>query len=82
MKSEIWPSSNPDLNLLDYYVWGELQSKVNASPHSSVAFLKSAIKRETRKMDAAKIVTAAKRFRHRVEKVIECNGGHIEKELL
>lgn len=78
VKALFRPSNNPDLNLLDYYVWGTLQGKVNASPHSSVAFLKSAITKETRRMDKDKIVAAAKRFRGRVEQVIAAQGGHIE----
>lgn len=78
VKAQIWPSNNPDLNILDYFIWGTLQERVNAHPHSSLASLKASITRETRKMEKDKIVGAAKRFRSRIERVIAAGGSHIE----
>ena len=78
VRAKIWPSSSPDLNLLDYFLWGVLQARTNASPHSSVNSLKTCIVRATRKIKKAEVAAAAKRFRSRVEAVIAQKGGHIE----
>lgn len=78
VKSSIWPSNSPDLNVLDYFMWGVVQSKVNVSPKASVAALKSSIKQEFRKIDKDDLVAACHRFRARIEAVIEAKGGHIE----
>jgi hypothetical protein len=78
IKSDIWPSSSPDLNVLDYFVWGVVQSKVNASPKASVAMLQSSIQQEFRKIDKSDLLEACRRFRARVEDVIKAKGGHIE----
>jgi len=78
VKAKIWPSNNPDLNILDYFIWGTLQEQVNAHPHSSLASLKASITRETRKMEKDKIVGAAERFRSRIERVVAAGGSHIE----
>ncbi|QQP40381.1 Uncharacterized protein FKW44_014399 [Caligus rogercresseyi] len=40
---EVWPSSSPDLNPLDYAVWGELERHACATPHPSVEALKASI---------------------------------------
>ena len=41
-----WLPSSPDLNPLDFSVWGILESKVGASSHGSIEALKKAFKRE------------------------------------
>lgn len=51
MKTEIWPCSNPDFNLLEREALGEFQSKLKGLPHISLAFLKSTIKTEAQKLD-------------------------------
>lgn len=78
IKSDIWPSNSPDLNVLDFFTWGVVQAKVNESPKASVAQLKSAIRREFRKINKSDLVCACRRFRHRIELIIEADGGHIE----
>lgn len=32
-RHEVWPSSSPDLNTLDYKIWKHLEEKVCAKPH-------------------------------------------------
>ena len=40
---DLWPPSSPDLNPLDYYVWGILEKKVNYCPYNTKQELKDAI---------------------------------------
>ena len=40
---DLWPPSSPDLNPLDYYVWGVLEKKVNYCPYNTKQELKDAI---------------------------------------
>lgn len=46
----LWPPSSPDLNPLDYFVWGTLQEKVNATQHPNLDSMKAAIEREWSKL--------------------------------
>uniref|UniRef100_A0A8R1HU78 Helicase ATP-binding domain-containing protein n=1 Tax=Caenorhabditis japonica TaxID=281687 RepID=A0A8R1HU78_CAEJA len=38
-----WPASSPDLNPMDYSVWGTLQAKVQARPHRNLDALKTTL---------------------------------------
>ena len=78
VKSDIWPSNSPDLNVLDVFVCGVIQTRVNASPKASVADLKAAIKKEFKRIDKVDLMSACCHFRHRIEAVIKADGGHIE----
>ena len=40
---EDWPPSSPDLNPLDYCIWGILKAKVNANQHKNLDSLKASI---------------------------------------
>lgn len=44
--AELWPSSSPDLNPLDYCVWGILQARACAKKHTSLESLKMYLNRE------------------------------------
>lgn len=76
--SDMWPSSSPDLNPLDFAVWGVLERKANHTPHPNVDSLKVAIKAEWDNLSEDFIVKSCGAFRRRIEAVIGENGGHIE----
>ncbi len=76
--ADVWPSSSPDLNLLDYAVWGVLEQATNKTSHSNISSLNAAIEEEWAKMPKDFLVKSCAAFRGRVEVVIECNGNHIE----
>ncbi|QQP39333.1 Transposable element tcb2 transposase, partial [Caligus rogercresseyi] len=78
VKAQNWPSNNPDLSLLDYFLWGVLQERVNEHSHGSVDQLKASIIKKCKKIPASDVVAAARKFRARVGDVIEAKGGHIE----
>ncbi|QQP57906.1 Uncharacterized protein FKW44_003059 [Caligus rogercresseyi] len=64
--ADFWPSSSPDVNPLDFAVWGFLEGKTNKTSHTSVEALKATITK-----DCASV-------RPRIEAIIRNNGGHIE----
>jgi hypothetical protein len=76
--ADFWPSSSPDLNPLDYAVWGVLEQATNKTSHPNINTLKAAIKEEWVKMSKDFLVKSCAAFRGRVEAVIENNGSHIE----
>jgi hypothetical protein len=76
---EVWPSSSPDLNPCDFWLWGAVEVKSNAAPHNTIASLKRSIKRELLSIKPDEARTACASFRKRITEVIAANGGHIEK---
>ncbi|QQP53087.1 Uncharacterized protein FKW44_005431, partial [Caligus rogercresseyi] len=74
---DMWPSSLPDLNLLDFAVWGELERRTNRTPHPIVDALQATIRTEWDNMSEEFLINSCKAFRRRVEGVIEAEGGHI-----
>ena len=45
INSQQWPSNSPDLNPLDYSVWGIMEAKACAKPHKSIQELKLSLKK-------------------------------------
>jgi len=76
--ADFWPPSSPDLNPLDFAVWGVLEKATNKTPHPNLESLKTAIKNEWANMSDTFLIDACKSFRRRIEAVIANNGGHIE----
>ncbi len=74
----IWPPSLPDLNLMDYYWWGVVEPISNASAHPNLDSLRAAITEAWGQINTEDIRKAVRRFRPRLEAVIEAEGGHIE----
>lgn len=75
---EFWPPNSPDLNPLDYYVWGVIERVSNKSRHPNVATLQAAIEAAFVDLDKEQLKRACSRFRQRIEAVIAANGGYIE----
>ena len=76
--ADFWPPSSPDLNPLDFAVWGVLEQATNKTSHHNLESLKAAIKTEWANMSDRFVVDSCKSFRRRIEAVIANNGGHIE----
>ena len=53
----LWPPSSPDLNPLEYAIWGVLENK-NANSHSNIGSLKIAIQEEWNKIPEEFILKA------------------------
>lgn len=75
---DFWPPSSPDLNPLDYFVWGEVERVSNRIPHNSLDSLRQAVSAAMVNLNNAHVISACSRFRHRIEAVIQENGGFIE----
>ena len=75
---DIWPSSSPDLNVCDYWLFGVIEGESNATSHPSVNSLKAAIRRAFRNLDPEDVKRSCSRFRSRISQIIDAKGSHIE----
>jgi inhibitor of nuclear factor kappa-B kinase subunit alpha len=75
--SESAPSS-PDLNPLDFSIWGILEARVNAVQHRSVDSLKKHLRAEWRKLSMNTIRTSIASWRRRLRAVVNKRGGRFE----
>ena len=71
MKTAIKQDLRPDLNPLDYAIWGILENKTNVTSHPNIGSLKTVIEQEWNKMSEESIWKAYKSFRRRVDTIIE-----------
>ncbi|EFO93488.1 hypothetical protein CRE_29174 [Caenorhabditis remanei] len=74
-----WPPSSPDLNPLDYSIWGVLQNKVNAKPHSSIEALKKTLVKEWDALSPEYLRATIDAYPRRLRAVIEKRGGRMEQ---
>jgi hypothetical protein len=62
VSKDCWPPSSPDLNPLDYFVWGYLESHTNRRAHTNKASLIISIKENFAFMDKACVAKACVAF--------------------
>jgi len=73
-----WPPNSPDINPVEYAIWGALQQRVYHQQFKMVEELKQAIVTEWQKLTAVFIDNSINEWRRRLEAVIKNGGGHIE----
>ena len=74
-----WPPNSPDLNPVDYAIWGALQERVyHGRKFENVEQLKQAILLEWRALSQRFIDCSINQWRRRLQGVVQENGGHIE----
>ena len=73
-----WPSSSPDLNVCDYWLFSVIEEKSNATPHNNISSLKKTIIKAFKGLDPEALKKSCSSFRKRIACVIEQKGGHIE----
>ena len=78
VRTAIKQDLSPDLNPLDYAIWGILENKTNATSHPNIGLLKAAIEKEWNKMSEEFILNACKSFQRHVDAIIEINAGYVE----
>ena len=78
IEPENWPPNSPDLNPVDYSIWGVLQQVVYKQGIRDVEHLKEGVTRCWEEMSQDTINRAIGQFRKRLSLVIAANGGHIE----
>ena len=77
----MWPPNSPDLNPVDYAIWGALQHNVYIRrKFTTIKQLKLAIIEEWRKLSKHFIDRSIHELRKRLNKVVENQGGHIEHD--
>ena len=75
----MWPPNSPDLNPVDYAIWGALQQRVyHERQFKTVEELKRAIVTEWQKLSQRFIGNIINEWRQRLEAVIKNGGEHIE----
>ena len=77
-----WAARSPDLNPLDFFCWGFVKSQVftvGGRPQS-MRDLKNKIIMVVNQLDSNMISRAVFDVRNRAQRVIEANGGYIEKK--
>jgi transposase len=78
VSSQEWPPNSPDLNPMDYAIWGILEAKVNARVHRSLDSLKSAIQKEWDALPMKTVRKSIDAFPARLRAVIHKKGGRFE----
>ncbi|KAJ4439310.1 hypothetical protein ANN_07432 [Periplaneta americana] len=75
-----WPPRSPDLNPLDFYLWGHLKSFVYSSPVPDLESLRNRIVACSEDMRNTPGVwdRVRRSMRHRCEVCIQAGGGHFE----
>lgn len=73
-----WPPCSPDLNPLDFSIWGILESRLSAKKHKTVKQLITRLCREWDRIPDHVIRAACEAFEGRLRKIINAKGGHIE----
>lgn len=79
--SHPWPASSPDLNLLDFWFWGEMEQVIQEKQPTSIDSLKAIVDEAAASMEPEKIHRACQNFRRRVEMCRLKEGGHFESNI-
>ena len=80
IEKDQWPPNSPDLNPLDYHVWGamlEAYHKLQPKP-KTLAELKDALQSIWDELPQAPIKKAVKNFTKRLKACVNACGGHFE----
>ncbi len=75
---EVWPPCSPDCNPLDYYVWSVCERDVKRSPHNTATSLKAKITEVMANLPRDTLAKACRKFRQRIEAVVEAGGDFFE----
>ena len=75
---DVWPPNSPNLNPMDYFVWGYVERTTNARPHNNKESLVASIKELISDMDPELVARGCSCIRSRVEAVVAAKGDFIE----
>jgi len=74
-----WPPNSPDLNPVDYAIWGALQQQVYLRRQfESVDQLKQALVTEWNRLSQTFINKSINEWQKRLQAVVRNNGAHVE----
>jgi inhibitor of nuclear factor kappa-B kinase subunit alpha len=77
----LWPPNSPDLNPVDYRIWGVLQERVYKTRIRNVDHLKERLVEEWAKFDQKIIDESLSQWRKRLRACVAADGGHFEHSL-
>jgi len=75
---QMWPPNSPDLNPVDYSIWGILQERVYRLRIHDVKELKERLLRECRLLVDTIIAAVIIQWHSRLNACVRMNGGHLE----
>jgi hypothetical protein len=75
---DLWPPNSPDLNPVDYVIWGVMQQRVYQTPIRDVTELKERLIDTWANMKQHIIDEAIGQWRNRLRACVQANGGHFE----
>jgi hypothetical protein len=75
----MWPTSSPDYNPLDYFMWSKFESEVSKQPHNTLASLKAKISEVMTNIDSGIVILPCQRFWSQIEAVVEASGDLIKQ---
>jgi hypothetical protein len=78
IEPKLWPPNSPDINPVDYAVWGALQQRVYKHKVRNLLHLKEVIRLEWNRLSMRFVTRSIDQWRRRLVKVVQQNGGHIE----
>ena len=78
IEPQMWPPNSPDLNCVDYSIWGALQQKVYKNRRiRDIGNLKAVLTDEWNRFPQDFIKNAVRQWRPRLQTCYDANGGHI-----
>jgi hypothetical protein len=78
---DLWPPNSPDLNPVDYKIWGIVQQRVYQSRVHNVDELKQRLVNIWHGMEQSVIDSAIDEWRGRLRACVRAKGGHFEQLL-
>lgn len=83
ISANVWPRHSPDLNPLDFFLWGYPNDKVNSSSPQKAEDPKTATTQERRSIsvDTCKVVIKKSCNKNRVLTMLTANGHNLEHML-
>jgi hypothetical protein len=75
---DLWSPNSPDLNPVDYSIWGILQERVYRTRIADLNELKQRLPMEWASMDQKTITAAIRQWRRRLSACVKADGGHFE----
>ena len=75
----LWPPNSPDLNPVDYKIWGVLQERIYKTRIRDVVHLKERLVEEWAKFDQNIIDRSINQWRERLRACVSADGSHFEQ---
>ncbi|KAF2363235.1 hypothetical protein FHG87_006013 [Trinorchestia longiramus] len=75
ISKDVWPARSPNLNSLNFSIWFILETRILATPHTSLESLKTKLQREWKAIPQEQIHAVSDASVNRLETVVRNEGG-------